>query len=474
MKWEQILEQAAKSVYEMSMDGLVNEAMVKAMAQMLMRSVFKGYGKNFDSPGLAETDFEMLRFIEENVFVFSGCKNYNQLKEMSQLLKDEQGNIRPFNEFMADVRKVDATYSVHYAEAEYNHALNSSMMASKWQTIQKEKQALPLLKYIAVQDSHTRLEHAALHGVVRKVDDDFWSMWMPPNGWNCRCDVVQLSSGEETDPDTIAVPQTDKMWHNNVGVNGVLFPEKHPYFKAAGKDKPKVEKEAKALVPKRRKSLTELRKETADIFEKYMPMKVGQVTYSSEISPDDIRLKNETLKALLKEYRPSAVWQDTSLPIIAYNSSGRSYGYIKHAGSMLHTFNAGHKVDERRVTKAAMLDRPKSRVDADKLKQSTTVHEFAHLICIKEHYSYSGIKNDKRVTGFIDNLRSIFLKYSNAVGEADRKGDNEKLNDIFLGGYAQTNLNEFMAEAFTEYKLYSKPSPYAVEVGQLIDKTFKR
>ena len=31
-----------------------------------------------------------------------------------------------------------------------------------------------------------------------------------------------------------------------------------------------------------------------------------------------------------------------------------------------------------------------------------------------------------------------------------------------------------MAEAFTEYKLNSNPSKYALEVGKLIDKYFKK
>jgi hypothetical protein len=31
-----------------------------------------------------------------------------------------------------------------------------------------------------------------------------------------------------------------------------------------------------------------------------------------------------------------------------------------------------------------------------------------------------------------------------------------------------------MAEGFTEYKLSSKPSKYAIEIGKLIDKYFKK
>ena len=47
-------------------------------------------------------------------------------------------------------------------------------------------------------------------------------------------------------------------------------------------------------------------------------------------------------------------------------------------------------------------------------------------------------------------------------------------NEISLGNYASTNLDEFMAEAFTEYQLSSNPSKYATLVGKLMDKYFKK
>lgn len=54
--------------------------------------------------------------------------------------------------------------------------------------------------------------------------------------------------------------------------------------------------------------------------------------------------------------------------------------------------------------------------------------------------------------------------------------DYNKINDFnntYLGKYASANIDEFMAEGFTEYKLSSKPSKYAIEIGKLIDKYFK-
>ena len=49
-----------------------------------------------------------------------------------------------------------------------------------------------------------------------------------------------------------------------------------------------------------------------------------------------------------------------------------------------------------------------------------------------------------------------------------------ELQDINISRYAMSNTDEFMAEAFTEAKLSSNPSPYSVEVLETIDMYFKK
>ena len=50
-------------------------------------------------------------------------------------------------------------------------------------------------------------------------------------------------------------------------------------------------------------------------------------------------------------------------------------------------------------------------------------------------------------------------------------GDVKAYNDIFIGRYGQTSVDEFIAETFTEYQLRSNPSKYARLVGELIDES---
>lgn len=47
-------------------------------------------------------------------------------------------------------------------------------------------------EYFAVGDDRTRPNHQALDGVKLPKDDPRWSRIMPPNGFNCRCRVVEI------------------------------------------------------------------------------------------------------------------------------------------------------------------------------------------------------------------------------------------------------------------------------------------
>ena len=48
-----------------------------------------------------------------------------------------------------------------------------------------------------------------------------------------------------------------------------------------------------------------------------------------------------------------------------------------------------------------------------------------------------------------------------------------KLKNLQISQYATTNINEFIAEGFMEYKLNSNPSKYAKLIGETIDKYMK-
>lgn len=75
----------------------------------------------------------------------------------------------------------------------FNTNMRTAYQAGRWQQIQRLKSRRPWLRYSAVLDNRTRPEHRGWHGTILDADDDWWSTYYPPNGWNCRCTVQQLS-----------------------------------------------------------------------------------------------------------------------------------------------------------------------------------------------------------------------------------------------------------------------------------------
>lgn len=74
--------------------------------------------------------------------------------------------------------------------------MQTAYAAGNWQQVQDTKADAPYLMYDAIDDNRTRPQHHAWDGTVLPVDDPWWDTHTPPNGWNCRCSVIQLSRSQ--------------------------------------------------------------------------------------------------------------------------------------------------------------------------------------------------------------------------------------------------------------------------------------
>lgn len=52
-------------------------------------------------------------------------------------------------------------------------------------------------EYVTVGDDRVRPRHAALDGMRLPKDHPRWAEVMPPNGWNCRCTVIEIFKGDD-------------------------------------------------------------------------------------------------------------------------------------------------------------------------------------------------------------------------------------------------------------------------------------
>ncbi len=74
--------------------------------------------------------------------------------------------------------------------------IRMSYAKGRWEMIEREAARAPWLMYDAVNDSRTRPAHLAWDRTVLRHDDPFWRTHYPPNGWRCRCRVIQLSDAD--------------------------------------------------------------------------------------------------------------------------------------------------------------------------------------------------------------------------------------------------------------------------------------
>lgn len=188
----------------------------------------------YSSVGMSD---KMRQRLNRSDYIFSGMKAFNELGEAFPSLTDEEGNRKPFERFLNDVRSIDETYNSNYLRSEYNFVTASADMAAKWDDFAAEGDRY-LLQYRTAGDDRVREEHAELEGVTLPIDDSFWESYYPPNGWNCRCTVVQVRRGkyDETDHEEAvnlgeAALQSDKhgIFRFNSGIQERTVPAYNPY-----------------------------------------------------------------------------------------------------------------------------------------------------------------------------------------------------------------------------------------------------
>ena len=104
-----------------------------------------------------------------------------------QINVDAQGN----------AKKV-TTGGQHRLETIYRTNVAAAYEAGRQQVIFNDRDDDPFgyVMYSAIMDNRTRPTHKALHGKVMEKSDPAWSSISPPNGYNCRCTIVELTQGQ--------------------------------------------------------------------------------------------------------------------------------------------------------------------------------------------------------------------------------------------------------------------------------------
>ena len=78
----------------------------------------------------------------------------------------------------------------------YNTNLRTSLAGGQWEHIEETRDTHPYLLYQLGPSKNHRPQHMRWHGTLLPSDDPWWRTHFPPNGWNCRCWVRQVSAEE--------------------------------------------------------------------------------------------------------------------------------------------------------------------------------------------------------------------------------------------------------------------------------------
>jgi hypothetical protein len=472
-----------QAIFNGNIDPLnLPDSLYKQTALHLTGALEKGAGINYSEFQFGTIGKDMAYNLRENIYLFSGAKTFQYVLSTKNLVIGEDGQVIPFKEFEKLAGENFDLFHKTWLKTEWATAQISAKNIVDFKEFEANAEFFPFLKYRTLHDSNVSEVCKQFDGVVKRVGSDWFKTNAPQNHFNCRCYLEPLEEGVETNTSRKTL-KPQGIFAQNPAETGKIFTKEHPYFDVP----PQFEKFAKNNfnldLPENPKqvqyvngrNVKEIKQNIFDAFKENTILDVSpKITFDSTLSLDALNARAKAVFDLTSEYNlnPSMVaGKDIK---ISFKSTKGSYGSVRSFDKkvQLHSINFGSK-NASIVERGRLSERQhfKSRADTKNFDIATVVHEFAHVMALTQHVAISSTE----IKAFFTELRVLKNAYSNELAELSKNGVIQKeYYNIHLGNYANTNLNEFMAEGFTEYKLSSNPSKYAVKIGNLIDKTFKK
>lgn len=127
---------------------------------------------------------------------------------------------------------IDPAAAPKVAETIFRTQSAAAYNAGRWNIVNDPdtKDYIWGFEYVTAHDRRVRPEHRLLEGVRLPKEDPFWQRFLPPNGWNCRCTVLEIWNDEDiakidfgitgVDPRTRSIKELNLLpaFDGNVGV----------------------------------------------------------------------------------------------------------------------------------------------------------------------------------------------------------------------------------------------------------------
>lgn len=190
-------------------------------------SVDIAFGKvEFGNP-----DYDFVNQLKNNNAVFAAFKAHREQNDLVPNLWDENGKLRSFNEFKQANSHIVSKYE-HWLRTEYDTAVIRARNAANFQKFTRDADLYPNLEWLPSTSVEPRGEHVKFYGIVKPINDPFWSNNYPGDLWNCKCGITNT----DKEP-TEKTPSTDytkpQGLEENPGTSGALFSNKNAYVKNA-------------------------------------------------------------------------------------------------------------------------------------------------------------------------------------------------------------------------------------------------
>lgn len=220
--------------------GELPEDLYFAIADYLKEALYKGFGGTIEEFG--GRNLELLEELRTNIYMFSGAKTYQQIRQMTEQLATSES----FAEFKKQALATYEQYNVDWLKTEYQTAIGQATQARQWGDIESDKETFPYLQYSAVIDANTSDICEPLNGVTLPVDDPLWDEYSPLNHFNCRCTLLQIDKYSDAKITGAAKVKEIKSgldetvqdaFKMNAGKDGYIFSPEHPYFEVAKGDR---------------------------------------------------------------------------------------------------------------------------------------------------------------------------------------------------------------------------------------------
>jgi SPP1 gp7 family putative phage head morphogenesis protein len=123
----------------------------------------------------------------------------SKIAQLQQALDDMNQGLRSgltFGEWRNKAAERDWALPDHRLDLIMRMHTQTAYQAGHWEQFDRLSERRGYLMYSAINDTRTRPAHRAMDGIIRPVDDSFWTEHSPPCGYNCRCGLVSLTADQ--------------------------------------------------------------------------------------------------------------------------------------------------------------------------------------------------------------------------------------------------------------------------------------